>query len=247
MESSQPKTRTAPKDMPSQLPQTQSRVAQPQKPRDVLPTQRPVTDDAPPPPPPSKWKRALKLAGAALLLLLALAFAYVFLLLGEPEDMMEAQPAVQEDTIRVPMTAVDAQPDADMSTVAASFGKPMLMLYTDQAALQGVRLYDTAFEGSYARRAAFRYAFPDGAVLRVESYRPAASVAQLMDTRYTLRVDRLYSLAGMNAVRMESDGDICVLAQNDEAAYVILCPRTHADALDALLRQTALLRPSAEF
>ena len=130
-----------------------------------------------------------------------------------------------------------------MNSFAANFGKPILSISSDELSLIGGTLSDTAFQGGYARRVQLTYSFADGTQLLVESIRPTAAVT-LLGQSATLRVDSLYTLAGLNAVRMDSSTTACVFASGKEAVYAVVCPSAHADELSALTKQVVLLQPS---
>jgi len=236
--------RKPPAGMPSRVPP--GRRPQPRPARSTLPPQQPITDE-PKPAAPSKWKGVVKCIFAVLGILLALAITYVFLLMGEPgeDDQLIAQTTTQEDTIRVPIAASQVSGSADLNPLAVNFGKPVLALYNGDLPLQKATLYDTAFRGGYARRLTLVYAFADGTALTVESVRPTAAVTLLGGDDYRLNVDTLYALAGMDAVRMDSDTQICLIASGSEAVYALRCPVAHAADLAALVNQTALMQPAA--
>jgi len=225
---------------PARRPSPQARQA------DRLPAQKPITDEPLPTAPP-KWKRVVKRAFAFLGVLLALALAYVFLLMGEPgeDDQLAAETVTQEESIRVPIAASQVNGDQDISTLAVNFGKPVLMANGSALTLQKATLYDTAFNGGYARRLTLVYAFADGSACTVESIRPTAAVSLLSDKRYRLNVDSLYTVAGLEAVRMDSDAQICLLARGSEAAYALYCPASHTGDLSALIKLMTLMEPSA--
>lgn len=205
----------------------------------ALPVQQPVTDDAPAPGPPSKLSRALRRIALAALLAAALSFAYLFLLLGEPDEYDEP-PRQPEQTITMPMGALDAPGEANVQSLAETFGQPVLSVQGG-VTMQKARVYDTAFGGAYARRVTLTYAFEDGSLLTAESIRPTAAVTLLGGEHYKLDANQLYSLAGLSAARMQNGTQVCVFAQTDTAVYAILCPGQHADELPALLRQTTLI------
>ena len=235
-----PQGRAAPKGMPQELPQGSRVPTQRQKPRDVLPTQKPITDEENAPKPIARWKVILRRVGVTVLLLAALAIAYVFLLLAEPDNAAVEIPKVQEEAIRVPMAAIEARADADIGAIAATFGKPILALYGDALPLEKITLYDTAFRGGYARRATLSYAFADGQILSVDSIRPTAAATLLGGSGYSLQLDGIHGLAGLDAARMDSAGSICIFGKSDQAVYAVTCPEAHAGELPALLKQTTL-------
>ena len=111
---------------------------------------------------------------------LALALCYLFLLLGEPdEDSKLAQQPVQQTPITLPMSAVESPGDTSPEGLAEIFGQPVLCLYGSALSMTRSRVYDTAFQGEYARRATLTYAFEDGQSLTVESIRPVSAIALL--------------------------------------------------------------------
>lgn len=217
------------------------RAKKPQTP--AAPVQQPVTDDAPAPKAPSAFARGAKRAGLFVLLAAALAFAYVFLLLGEPDEDETVKPT--EETITMPMGALDAPGEADVQSLAETFGESVLAV-RGGVTMQKARVYDTAFGGAYARRVTLTYAFSDGAILTAESIRPTAAVTLLGGRNDTLDAGSLYFLAGLNAARMDNGTQICVFGQTDTAVYAVLCPAAHEADLAALLKQTALVAPANE-
>lgn len=233
-----PEERKAPEGMPHSVP-SQSRMPRQQvKPRDVLPQQRPVTDEVAAPPP-KRWVFIAKRVLLGLAVTLALAFTYLFLLLGEPENTAVDVPHVQEEVIRVPMAA---QENADLGAISAGFGKPVLALYSELP-LHKASLYDTAFQGGYARRATLTYAFADGQAVILDSIRPTAAVTLLESGRgAALVLDNLYAIAGLDATRMDTDRTICIFGRAEEAVYAVTCPASRAADLSVLIRQTILLQ-----
>ena len=235
--------RTPPAGMPRQAPKpapnaVRGKPAQ----RAPMPQQQPVTDEEIIDRKPSLFGRILRRAGAILLLVLALVFAYLFLLLGEPDDEAEDIQKPVQETITMPMGALDVPGESDASKLAESFGQPVLTI-NQVLTMHKARIYDTAFEGEYARRVAITYTFEDGQSLLVESLRPTTAVTLIKQDGYTLDASALYSMAGLNAARMQNDASICVFAQNDTAVYAITCPASHAEELETLLRYTTLIAP----
>ncbi len=197
-------------------------------------------------PKPSRLRRALKRVGFALLLAIALVFAYLFLLLGEPDDDAKYVSKPQEERIAMPMSAVEAPGEVNPQTLAGPFGQAVLSL-GNALDMRMARVYDTAFEGGYARRVTLTYAFEDGATLTAESLRPTEAVKMLNPAKGgTLEGSSHYTLAGLNAARMDSEDTVCIFAQSDTAVYAILCPKAHAEELNTLLRFTTLILPEED-
>ena len=112
--------------------------------------------------------------------------------------------------------------------------------------MRKARIYDTAFEGGYARCVTLTYAFEDGTQITVESIRPTTAVTLIRQPDYTLDATALYALGGLNAARMDNSVSVCVFAQSDDAVYAVTCPKTHQEELSSILRQTALFEPAAQ-
>lgn len=239
-----PEGRRAPEGMPTQVPPR--RPAAPPPAREALPTQRPVTDE-PAPSAPRKWKKIVKRILAALGLTLSLAMVYVFLLVGEPEEdsQLTQQTAAQEETIRVPIAASQLAGNADVTPLAASFGMPVLVLGGSPLTMTQATLFDTAFRGNYARRLTLAYAFDTGETVTLESIRPTAALALLAGGSNTLNMQSLYTVAGMDVVRVDGDGRIMLLARGLDAAYAIIGPLEKANEVLALLKQATLMQPGA--
>ena len=236
--------RTPPKGMPTRVPPRRPPKAPPA--RDLLPTQQPVTDE-PVARPPARWKAIVRRVLSIVGLILSLALVYVFLLVGEPEEdtQLAQQTQAQEEVIRVPIAAAQLDGAADLNALAVNFGMPVLTLQGAPATLQQSTLFDTAFRGGYARRFQLTYAYPTGETILVESIRPTAAVSLVARVSYSLNVAQLYTLGGMDAVRMDSGDAVLVLARGLDAAYAITLPKAYADTLAALLKQCVLMQPTA--
>lgn len=161
---------------------------------------------------PSRLRRILKRIGLGLLMALALAFAYVFLLLGEPDEEAKLAEPVVEEAITLPMSALDMPGEANVQSLADSFGQPVLSLYGGLQ-MQKARIYDTAFGGGYARRVTLTYAFEDGALLTVDSLRPTAGGHAAWRSGYRLDASSLYALAGLDAAAWTATRRPCIFAQ----------------------------------
>lgn len=237
--------RTPPKGMPAQAPHP-GKDALRGKPREdaPLPQQQKVTDEEIIVKKTSPFVRLLGRIGLALLLVLALVSAYLFLLLGEPDEEVKNLPKVVEGTIPMSMGALEVPGQSNVENLADTFGEPVLSI-AQGLSMQKARVYDTAFQGNYARRVTLTYAFEDGKILTAESIRPTAAVTLLKQDGYELDAFSLYTLGGLNAARMDNDTQVCVFGQSDTAVYAVICPREHAEDLNSLLRFTTLIPPSA--
>ena len=221
-----------------------SRV-QPQPRRAEAPVQKPLEEHETQERRPSVLARILRRIGLCVLLVLALVFAYIFLLLGEPDDEVKyLPPPPPEESIVMPMTALDMPGETDGQKLAEAFGQPVLVLQQELSMYKS-RIFDTAFEGEYARCVTITYTFEDGQQLLAQSIRPTAAVSLLQEQGYKLDASALYTMGGLNAARMQNDSRICVFAQSETAVYAIICPVSHAEELPNLLRYTTLVAPEA--
>lgn len=238
------RSRRAPAQSGSRAPANARPSPQPAPP--ALPVQKPITDDEPAPAAPKRWVKILRRVGATALVVAALALGYVFLLLGEPskEASVEATPG-PEEVIRTPMNGVEARSNEEIPALAVRFAKPVLTVQSDLP-LQRAALYDTAFSGGYARKVTFEYSFPDGQLLVAESIRPVAAATLLGGDGYSLSVSQRYTMAGLDAVRMDSGSAICVFAKGEGAVYAVTCPKSHQDDLPQLLKNTLLMMPVSQ-
>lgn len=238
-----PNGRTPPAGMPMQAPRPDKSALRGKPVQTApLPQQKPVTDEEQEVRKPSLIGRILRRIALAVLLILALAFAYIFLLLGEPDEEAEQLQKPVEQTIHMPMSGLDVPGESDPVKLAETFGQPVLTL-NQALSMYKSRIYDTAFEGEYARRVTITYTFEDGQNLLVESLRPTAAVTLLKKDGYTLDASALYTMGGLNAARMQNETSVCVFAQSDTAVYAVTCPVSHAEELAALLRYTTLVAP----
>lgn len=193
---------------------------------------------------PSKAVVLLKRIVLCVMAVLAVALCYLFLLLGEPDEEAKYITKPEEDAIVMPMSALDMPGETDVQKLADSFGQPVMALQ-QQLSMYKSRIYDTAFDGGYARCVTITYTFEDGQNLLVESMRPTSAVALLEREGYRLDASALYTMGGLNAARMQNDTQICVFAQSDTAIYAVTCPVSHAEELANLLRYTTLVAPAA--
>jgi len=194
---------------------------------------------------PSVIKRFLLRVLAVVMAVLALVMCYLFLLMGEPdEDAKLAADAPAEAAITMPMSPFEAPGESNVQNLADTFGEPVMALY-DGPEMRKARIYDTAFEGGYARRVTLTYTLADGQQLTVESLRPTSAVTLIKEDGYKLDASALYTMGGLNAARMENSSTICVFAQTDTAVYAVRCPASHAGELSGLIKQSMLVEPSA--
>ena len=236
--------RRPPEGMPSHVPPKKPVDHMPPA-RESLPVQKAITDE-PEPRTPARWKKIVKRVAAIVGLVLSLSLVYVFLLMGEPDedDQLTQQNAAQEEIIRVPIAASQVAGDADLNPLAVNFGMPVMALYGSPLTLQKATLFDSAFRGNYARRLTLVYAFANGDTLTVESIRPTAAVALFGGERFSLNMQALYTVAGMDAVRMDSEQTVLILARGLDAAYAVVCPQSHVAELPALLKQLTMMQPA---
>lgn len=232
-----------PRTMPHEPPRPDRSALRGQPvPEAPMPPQAKVTDDEMVEKKPSKLAALLRRVGFIMLLALALAFAYVFLLLGEPDEDAKHMEKPIEATIAMPMSALDIPGESNVGYLADTFGQPVLSL-GQALPMYKSRIYDTAFEGGYARRVTLTYTLEDGQQLTVESIRPTSAVTLLGQDGYKLDGSSLYTLGGLNAARMDNASVCCIFGQSDTAVYAVIAPLSYAQELPSLLRYTMLVAP----
>ena len=237
------KGRTPQKGRPRQTPDSAKSAMRAQPPPAPAVQQKPVGDEEVEERKPSLLGRVFRRIGLALVLVLALVFAYIFLLLGEPDEDAKQVVKPAGQAITMPMNALDVPGANDARMLADTFGQPVLAL-NQMLTMYKSRIFDTAFEGEYARCVTITYTFEDGQTLLVESIRPTNAVTLLQKDGYRLDASALYTMAGLNAARMQNETSVCVFAQSDTAVYAVTCPVSHAEELANLLRYTTLVAPS---
>ena len=223
--------------------QRNSRTPRHPAPEAPLPQQTKVTDEEIVEKKPSPAVKLLKRIGLAILLVLALVFAYLFLLLGEPDEDAKYLEKTAEETIAMPMSALDIPGESNVEYLAETFGQPVLAL-GQALPMYKSRIYDTAFEGGYARRVTLTYTLEDGQQLTAESIRPTSAVTLLKQEGYKLDGSTLYTLGGLNAARMDNSSACCIFAQSDTAVYAVIAPLSYAEELTTILRYTMLVTPA---
>lgn len=204
-----------------------------------------LTGEPEPPRKPSRLKKVALRVVTAVLAAAVMALAYVFLLLGEPDEDAKYAPQAEVKLVDMPMTAVETPGEANVQNLADTFGEPVLNLFASTLNMQRARVFDTAYQSGYARRVTLTYAFDDGALLTLESVRPAVAITLLETKGYTLDPVSLYTLGGLDAALMSNGEWLLVFGQTESAAYAVRCPASHAAELNALLKQTVLTAPQA--
>lgn len=189
-----------------------------------------------------KWKRIVRRVLLALGAVLLVAGVYLFLLLGEPDDDAKFMADRQYSRITSPMTSMEAADSAGLQSLADSFGLPVLQMYSG-AVLTHARMNDVSIGSEYARTVTVTYEGEDGAVYTLYSIRPKQAASVIEKEGASLDGSALYTLAGLNACRMQTDAEITVFAENENALYALVCPRSEEGNLTRLLKQTVFITP----
>ncbi len=244
------KRRAQPQDMPTDLPpQASAMMRGKAKPKDILPEQKPLTDEEFIQKPTPKWVKVLKKILFWVLLAVMLVAVYLLLLVAEPSEDSKDLPA--DDTsatevIRMPMTALESTGDTDLQRLTDTFGGEMLTLSAQGLALAKTRVYDTSFQGGYARRVEMTYTYTNGETITAVSIRPQSAVELIKEGSYSLTISSLYELGNLTAARMDSDDFVCVFANADTAAIALFVPSSLSGEVSTLLSQTKLYYPTVE-
>ena len=183
-------------------------------------------------------RRVLMILGAIVLVV----GGYLFLLLGEPDDDAKFIAEKQYSRITTPMTPIEASDSAALQSLADSFGMPVMQLYGG-AVLTRARMNDVPMGAEYARTITLTYADEAGTEYTLYSIRPKNATALITKEGAKLDGSALYTLAGLNACRMQTDTEITVFAENENALYALICPASNAENLSHLLKQTVFITP----
>ena len=101
--------------MKEDLPLPKERKIPPQAPQTLAPPELAQEESVKQP---SALRRILSRVGAVILLILALVLAYVFLLMGEPEADSKDAASPPEETILMPMSALETPGEANVENLA---------------------------------------------------------------------------------------------------------------------------------
>lgn len=219
---------------------------QAEKPKQNLPEQKPLTEEEEIDTVPPAWKGVVRKILFALLAVVLVIFVYLFLLLGEPDDDAQKLESAKEEKITMSISPLEVPGESDPVNLAQSFQYPVLSLYPGVLPMERSRIYDTAYEGGFARRVTFTYTLSGGETLYVESIRPTGAATLWKNGEFTLDGSKLYAVGGVDAAWMENSESICVFGQTENAAYCVICPAAYREELPQLLRSTLLTAPAAQ-
>lgn len=217
-----------------------------QNPNQNLPKQKPITDEEEIDLAPAKWKTVVRRILFVVVMALVIAFVYIFLLLGEPEDEAQKLEAVPEERIVHSISPLEVPGESDATGLAQTFGQPVLSLYPGVLPMERSRIYDTAFEGDFARRVTLTYTLPSGEQLLVESIRPTSAISLMGGEGFHLDGQRAYAIGGVDAAWMDNGQIIRVFGQTENAAYCVTAPYSCKEELPQLIRSTILTAPAAQ-
>ena len=187
------------------------------------------------------WLRIVKRSIYVVFIILVIAFLYILLLMGEPTEPEET--ASIQQAIQTPINAMESIGESDLTHLASTFNAPVLALYSG-ASLTKTRIYDSAFANGFARHAIITYTLQNGATFTLESIRPSSAIGLLRLNGYTLSMDQLYIMAGLEAGVMQNEHMLCYFTQQDDVAYVLSLPASLQVESASLLAQTTFIQPT---
>lgn len=187
-------------------------------------------------------KKALK---AVLLLILTLALMATFcvtVILGDPDAEDSLVPA---DTASVqPLLPADGDTlvisdTADLPRLLNQFPAPALCTFSDTLTLREGTCESVPFEDGFAQVLTLFFETRAGVSLTLTSIYPARALALVDKGDLVLSSSPVLGFAGHRAVRMDSDENLCLFTQGEEAIYVLRAPQmsdANLNALKILLR-----------
>jgi len=168
------------------------------------------------------------------------AVFYLAVVLGQPEESDKTAP-LQEQPLLAASPAIQLTAAEELPQLTAAFPVPVLSFLPGAGPqLNAGMSYDAAFENGFARILDLRYILSSGGTVQVQSIYPARALSLLSREGYTLRTASSQSLAGLQAVRMDSASGVRFHAQSDQALYVVTLPRMEDEALSATLKALQL-------
>ena len=203
--------------------------------------QHSLTDESFEAPPTPLYKIILKRFFCILATLILLVVIYLLLLIAEPVPEKQDK-VVNEKIITQQMTTLEAPGESDLSLIADRFGFPILIL-NGGAVIQSTKIEDNPYLNGYARHVIIRYTLENQFSFTLESIRPTAAISTLFPQGYHINASKLYSMAGMDTGRMDSNSMVCFFAQSDEVSYAFTFEKTSESKLLGLLPYIGLQHP----
>lgn len=181
------------------------------------------------------WRRIVRAVLTALLAVVLIALFYVAVVMGHPQD---DGAVIVEAATDQPLLG-DADPviivsEADMGSLLNAFPAPVMQPLAGSPLLfGGGECRSVPYEDGFARVATISYRTEGGAAFTVQSIYPARALTLVGKDGFTIDGRTGQSLSGLRSVRMESNEQIRLYAQGQEALYVV----TTAKLDTAVLRQ----------
>ena len=173
---------------------------------------------------------------------IVLVIVYIFLLVIEPIPEKQV-PLVKEENISIPMSAIESPGETSLQFLADSFTKPIISMKSN-ATMQHSIIYDTEFNGNYARILSITYSLQDGSTIKLDNVRPTNALTLLGKDGFSLEANKLYSIAGLSAAKMQNNNEIFIFAQNDEVAYGLSFKSSTALSIEEILSTIQIITPA---
>ncbi len=189
-----------------------------------------------------RLKKALHVLLMTLLAVILVALFYLAVILGQPEEPVNAIDIDQAQPLLTASPALNIQSERQVAALAEAFPVPVLAFMEGMGpVLVSGTSYDQAYEGGFARICELRYTTDNGLEITLTTIYPARAVELLGKDDYTLTGAAAQNLTGLTAVRMENADHIRLHAQASDAIYALTLPKLTDDTLTTVTRVLELV------
>ncbi len=180
-----------------------------------------------------------------VLVIVCIAAFYLAVILAEiPADQQAPKETKAPSVALSPEQARQTSSFAEISRLTEIFPAPVLALQeTDELLFDGGVVNDLAYEGAFARLATLNYHTQAGEKLTLVSIYPSEAFSLLPKGDYLINNTLTGALAGMTAVRMESEEGIRLHVRGENALYAFMATKMEEEQLTKLSRQAMLIMP----
>ena len=192
-----------------------------------------------------RLRRILERVAMLLFVLFCVAAFYLVVILAEvPEEVEQTAQATQPaQTVLSPSSPQKITSAAEVGSLIEGFPAPVLSFAQspDLSFVDGLA-NDLAYEGAFARVVTLRYETAYGQEVTVQSIYPADALTLLGQDGLSLGQNLTGALAGMTAVRMESDTKIRLHVRGQSALYAMTAPKMDEEVFSSLTKLAQLIQ-----
>lgn len=185
--------------------------------------------------------RVLRIAAATLAALVLVAVFYLAVVLGQPQPSENEVKVKQDQPLLTASPAKSITAEDQLGTLIEDYPAPVMSFLAGAGpTFQSGLSYDAVFDGGFGRIVELTYRLSSGDAIKVQTIYPARALSLVPRGDYRLTTAATQALAGLRAIRMESDAAIRLHAQGTDALYVLTVPQMTQDELTALTKSLQL-------